>query len=275
VAGGFALSANNGDLVITLLFSPNKMGDTKPSEGHHEASSLALLTTKTISYSQPHVVPNYAPNILSFTDFSCDVVTKATPEELQTTDSKLIRKQILKNVTGYAYSGEVLAILGSSGSGKTTLIDCLSMRKSIGSLSGQITLNGHTVVPALFKYLSAYVMQDDILMGALTTRESLTFAAKLRLPTATPAALALRVDELIKEMALERAADTRVGTEFQRGISGGEKKRLAIALQLLADPLILFLDEPTTGLDAYNSFLVMDAVKRLAKKSGKMVCLSL
>jgi ABC-type multidrug transport system ATPase subunit len=208
---------------------------------------------------------------LSFENLTYDVEIKASPEELASTGEKTLVKNILKRVSGAAYAGEVFAILGSSGSGKTTLLDCLSMRKNIGSLKGDIKLNGHAVVPDLFKHLSAYVMQDDNLLGTLTTRESLTFAAKLRLPTATPEAIAVRVNELIRGLALERAAETRVGTEMQRGISGGEKKRLAIALQLLADPLVLFLDEPTTGLDAYNSLQVMQRVRALAKNYGKMV----
>ena len=117
-------------------------------------------------------------------------------------------------------------------------------------------------------------MQDDVLLGALTTRESLRFTAKLRLPDASDDELDGRVAGLLKDMALEHVADSMVGGEKVRGLSGGEKKRLAIALQLLADPSILFLDEPTTGLDAYNSVSVMERVQDVAKIQGRTVICS-
>jgi ABC-type multidrug transport system ATPase subunit len=186
--------------------------------------------------------------VLRFSNVRYGVTVKASREDKARTGHASETKTILQAVSGSAYSGEMFAILGSSGSGKTTLLDCLAMRKSTGTLTGDITLNGHPIVPELFKFMTAYVMQDDILEGALTTRESLVFAAKLRMPHSSADAIQKQVESLIAEMALERAVDTRVGTELERGISGGEKKRLAIALQLLADPLILFLDEPTTGL---------------------------
>ena len=185
-------------------------------------------------------------------------------------------------------TGEVFAILGSSGAGKTTLLDVLAGRKNTGTLKGDVYVNGHKLVPERFKYVSAYVMQDDILLGSLTTKETLEYTAELRFPLASKEELARKVQVSLKTMALEHSADTFVGNAARRGLSGrcelnvclkhvslhigGEKKRLAIALQLLADPSVLFLDEPTTGLDAYNSVVVMSLVSKVAKEQGRTVC---
>jgi len=123
--------------------------------------------------------------------------------------------------------------------------------------------------------MSAYVEQEDALFALSTVRETLMFAAQLRLPTAMP----LRekkaaVTSIIADLGLVSAADTVVGNETIRGISGGERKRVAIGMDLLHEPRLIFMDEPTSGLDAFQALNVMSTLKDLAVKRGRTVIAS-
>ncbi|VDN17567.1 unnamed protein product [Dibothriocephalus latus] len=110
--------------------------------------------------------------------------------------------------------------------------------------------------------LSSYFIQDDILMGTLTVRESLYFAAVLRRKAScTKAETKSKVDDVLEELGLMHVADTKIGTELVRGVSGGERKRTSIGMEIIADPSVLFLDEPTTGLDAFTAGSVIQTLK--------------
>jgi ATP-binding cassette subfamily G (WHITE) protein 2 len=104
-------------------------------------------------------------------------------------------------------------------------------------------------ISSSFKYIVGYVVQDDIISGTLTVRENIMFSANLRLPSDVFFnERKERVERIIQELGLVSCADTRIGTEFLRGVSGGERKRTCIGMELVLEPKILFLDEPTTGL---------------------------
>lgn len=104
-------------------------------------------------------------------------------------------------------------------------------------------------ISSSFKYIIGYVVQDDIISGTLTVKENIMFSANIRLPSnVSYNERKERVKRIIQELGLISCADTRVGTEFLRGISGGERKRTCIGMELVLEPKILFLDEPTTGL---------------------------
>ncbi|XP_072347500.1 broad substrate specificity ATP-binding cassette transporter ABCG2c isoform X2 [Scyliorhinus torazame] len=158
------------------------------------------------------------------------------------------------------------AILGPTGSGKTSLLDVLANRKDQKGLkSGQVLLNGQ-LVDSNFNLQSAYVVQDDILMGMLTVKENLEFSANLRLPKKlyTFEEKQQKVNKVIDELGLKDCANTKIGTEFIRGISGGERKRCSIGMELITSPSLLFLDEPTTGLDANTASSIMQLLHTLA-----------
>ncbi|KFM08184.1 ATP-binding cassette sub-family G member 2, partial [Aptenodytes forsteri] len=166
------------------------------------------------------------------------------------------------------------AILGPTGSGKSSLLDILAARKDPHGLSGDILING-APQPANFKCTSGYVVQDDVVMGTLTVRENLKFSAALRLPKSVKEQEKNeRVNQIIKELGLSKVADSKVGTQFTRGVSGGERKRTNIGMELITDPAILFLDEPTTGLDASTANAVLLLMKRMAKQ-GKTIIFSI
>lgn len=184
------------------------------------------------------------------------------------------RKVLLNDISGQARDGEILAVLGASGSGKSTLIDALANRIAKGSLKGHITLNGDQLESKLLKVISAYVMQDDLLFPMLTVEETLMYAAEFRLPrTLSKAKKKQRVQALIDQLGLRNAANTVIGDEGHRGVSGGERRRVSIGTDIIHDPILLFLDEPTSGLDSTSAYMVVKVLQRIAK-SGSIVIMS-
>ena len=180
-------------------------------------------------------------------------------------------RTILKDVSAHIPSGTVTAIIGSSGSGKTSVLNCLSHRIEGARLStsGSILYNGS---PDLSSVRSAYVMQQDVLIPTLTVRETLRYSAELRLPPGTTRGERYQVvEDVIIELGLKECADTRIGNNIRKGCSGGEKRRCSLAVQMLANPSLLFLDEVTTGLDAATAFQLVRTLKNLARKGRTVV----
>ncbi|KAL8965238.1 MAG: hypothetical protein Q9183_003957 [Haloplaca sp. 2 TL-2023] len=175
--------------------------------------------------------------------------------------------QIIANVNGVAQAGEIMAIMGPSGSGKTTLLNVLAHRKSSSGnlhVNGDISVNGVSVSTKAFQAISSYVEQEDALIGSLTVRETLDFAARLSLPnTVKKTERVQRVEELLTSFGLREQANILVGTPIRNGISGGQKRRLSIASLLITGPKILFLDEPTSGLDSTASFEVIKYLRKV------------
>uniref|UniRef100_A0A8C1XZC8 ATP-binding cassette, sub-family G (WHITE), member 2a n=1 Tax=Cyprinus carpio TaxID=7962 RepID=A0A8C1XZC8_CYPCA len=184
---------------------------------------------------------------------------------------KVTQKNIL--IDGIMRPG-LNAILGATGSGKSSFLDVLAARKDPAGLSGEVLIDG-APQPPNFKCLSGYVVQDDVVMGTLTVRENLRFSAALRLPKSIrQREKDEKVEKLIQELGLSKVADSRVGTQLIRGVSGGERKRTNIGMELIIDPPVLFLDEPTTGLDASTANSVLMLLKRMAN-SGRTIILSI
>ncbi|KAL3653351.1 ABC transporter G member 15 [Castilleja foliolosa] len=180
-------------------------------------------------------------------------------------------KKLLHGLHGYAEPGRIMAIMGPSGSGKSTLLDALAGRLSRNIvMTGNILLNGQK--RRLDYGVIAYVTQEDVLLGTLTVRETLSFSAHLRLPSSmTREEVKCIVEGTIMEMGLQDCADRQIGNWQLRGISGGEKKRLSIALEILIRPRVLFLDEPTSGLDSAAAFFVIQAIKNLARDGRTVI----
>ncbi|XP_047086664.1 ABC transporter G family member 5-like [Lolium rigidum] len=184
-------------------------------------------------------------------------------------------KTLLDNISGEAREGEIMAVLGASGSGKSTLIDALANRIRKESLHGSVTLNGESMDNNLLKVISAYVMQDDLLYPMLTVEETLMFSAEFRLPRSLPGKeKKKRVQALIDQLGLRNAANTIIGDEGHRGVSGGERRRVSIGVDIIHDPIVLFLDEPTSGLDSTSAFMVVKVLQRIAQ-SGSVVVMSI
>ncbi|KAF6818820.1 ABC transporter [Colletotrichum plurivorum] len=180
-------------------------------------------------------------------------------------------KTLLHQVSASLPAGTLTAIIGGSGSGKTTLLNTMSERMISPRLSqaGSVTFNG---AEGVGNARHAYVMQQDILLPTLTVRETLQYSADLRLPPPTTTEERRRiVEEVILELGLKECADTRIGNSQHRGCSGGEKRRVSIGVQLLSNPSVVFLDEPTTGLDATSAFQLVRTLKKLASKGRTVI----
>ncbi|CAJ1422261.1 unnamed protein product [Effrenium voratum] len=185
--------------------------------------------------------------------------------------------RILKEVTGLIAPGQLVGVLGPSGSGKTTLLNILAGRQNTKAagfvLSGEITACGTPVEPVSFRRNIAYVMQEDALMAFETPREYLRFSACLRLSKhISREEREGFVESLLSTLHLHDCADTVVGSALVKGISGGEKKRTSVGVELITNPKMLFLDEPLSGLDSYAAFTLMEALKNLAATNVPVLC---
>ena len=179
-------------------------------------------------------------------------------------------KQILKRVTGVFRPGTLSAIMGPSGCGKSTLLDVLADRKHDGETRGKVLVNGRTR-GEFFSRVSSYVMQFDALFPYLTVREMLAYTAELRLGGTDVGAKRRAVERVIRSLDLGRVADTRIGGGGLAGISGGQARRVTVGLELVTRPRVLFLDEPTTGLDAFSSLQLVRTLRVLANTGRTVV----
>ena len=181
-------------------------------------------------------------------------------------------KTILNGISGTIKHGKFTAIMGPSGSGKTTLLNFLSARIDARlKIKGSIKINNQPVNDIEnIGNLVAFVQQDDILMATITPREVFTFTANLRLPLSEKEKKE-RVLALLHDLGLEHCADTKVGNALIRGLSGGERKRTSIGVELITNPSLIFLDEPTTGLDSTTALKILELLVQLAKSGRNVV----
>ncbi|XP_073949751.1 ATP-binding cassette subfamily G member 4-like [Choristoneura fumiferana] len=174
---------------------------------------------------------------------------------------------ILHNVSGEFRSGELTCILGPSGAGKSTLLNILAGYAS-NNVSGRVTVNGHARDMHVFKKLSSYIMQDDMLQPRLTLVESMRIAADLKLgKELDKAEKELIIEEILRTLGLWDHRDTR-----SEHLSGGQSKRLSVALELVNNPPIIFLDEPTTGLDVVSIRHLVVLLRLLSRQGRTIVC---
>ncbi|KAF9583604.1 hypothetical protein BGW38_009068 [Lunasporangiospora selenospora] len=182
----------------------------------------------------------------------------------------------IKNISGAAPAGVVLAVMGPSGAGKSTLVDILAGKRKDGTVSGRIILNGKHVHESEIRRVVGFVDQEDTLPATQTVWEAVLFSAMLRLPESMPALRKHeRVSEVIEMLGLTHCKDRRIGNITSRGISGGEKRRVSIAIELITRPPILILDEPTSGLDSYSAHMVVQQLCKLAQSKTTTVILTI
>lgn len=203
-------------------------------------------------------------------DFTWENLTYKVPVEDD--DGNITYKTLLYNLSGCAKGGRVLAIMGPSGAGKTTLMGTITgkLYNSAAIQEGCCFMNNN-IYQQRYKKLVSYVCQDDIVMGKDTPREAIQFSATLRLGLGKEA-VRVRVEEVINRLSLTKCQNTYLGIPgILKGVSGGERKRANIGTELVTNPYVMLLDEPTTGLDSVNAVRVGELLQDLAKEDNRTV----
>ncbi|KAH0772358.1 hypothetical protein KY290_016339 [Solanum tuberosum] len=222
-----------------------------------------VSTTKGIIFPfQPLTMTFH--NVNYFVDMPKEMSSEGIP------DKKL---QLLSNVSGVFSPGVLTALVGSSGAGKTTLMDCLAGRKTCGHIEGDIRISGYPKIQETFARISGYVEQNDIHSPHVTVFESLWFSSYLRLPKEVNEKQRQEfVEEVIELVELDSLRHALVGLPGRSGLSTEQRKRLTIAVELVANPSIIFMDEPTSGLDARAAAIVMRTVRNTVDTGRTVVC---
>ncbi|KAL8549582.1 hypothetical protein ACS0TY_008428 [Phlomoides rotata] len=249
---GQLLAAVAAALLLRLFSGPGPELPSEPLPDDEEEKGHAPVKGKV------------APVTIRWTNINCSLSDKS---------SKSVRF-LLENVSGEAKPGRLLAIMGPSGSGKTTLLNVLAGQIVASTklhLSGLLEVNERPFSNKSYKF--AFVRQEDLFFSQLTVRETLSLAAELQLQDISSVEERDEyVNDLLSKLGLVSCADSRVGDAKVRGISGGEKKRLSVACELIASPSVIFADEPTTGLDAFQAEKVMETLRKLAQDGHTVIC---
>ncbi|KAF3960177.1 hypothetical protein CMV_015084 [Castanea mollissima] len=286
---GFSLLFNV--LFIAALTYLNPLGDSKAviaddendkmnkysSSRQHgtEGIDMAVRTSSEIvgaSNSAPKrgMVLPFQPLSLAFNDVNYYV---DMPAAMKTQGVEEDRLQLLRDVSGAFRPGILTALVGVSGAGKTTLMDVLAGRKTGGYIEGTINISGYPKNQATFARVSGYCEQNDIHSPNVTVYESLLYSAWLRLSSDVKTQTRkMFVEEVMELVELKPIRNALVGLPGVDGLSTEQRKRLTIAVELVANPSIIFMDEPTSGLDARAAAIVMRTVRNTVDTGRTVVC---
>ncbi|KAK2399047.1 pleiotropic drug resistance protein [Trifolium repens] len=195
------------------------------------------------------------------------------PQEMKSQGVFEDRLELLKGISGAFRPGVLTALMGVSGAGKTTLMDVLAGRKTGGYIDGNITISGYPKNQKTFARISGYCEQFDIHSPNVTVYESLLYSAWLRLPPdVDKATRKMFIEEVMELVELNSLREALVGLPGENGLSTEQRKRLTIAVELVANPSIIFMDEPTSGLDARAAAIVMRTVRNTVDTGRTVVC---
>ncbi|KAM0000591.1 putative ABC-type sulfate transporter [Helianthus debilis subsp. tardiflorus] len=271
---GFSIIFNI--LFIVALTFLNPLGDAKPvirEENVNEGTDMVVRSSSGRNIStvkRRGMVLPFQPLSLAFNHVNYYI---DAPYEMKARGVKDCRLQLLKDVSGAFRPGILTALIGVTGAGKTTLMDVLAGRKTGGYIEGNIFVSGYSKNQSTFARVSGYCEQNDIHSPNVTVYESLLYSAWLRLSSEVDTSTRkMFVDELMELVELHPLRNGIVGLPGVNGLTIEQRKRLTIAVELVANPSIIFLDEPTSGLDARSAAIVMRTVRNTVDTGRSVVC---
>ncbi|KAF2301529.1 hypothetical protein GH714_025541 [Hevea brasiliensis] len=246
-------------------------GHQTPTESWRGSSSVkAEVIVSGNHQNKKGMVLPFEPNFITFDEirYSVDM-----PQEMRSQGVTEDKLELLRGVSGAFRPGVLTALMGVSGAGKTTLMDVLAGRKTGGYIEGNIKISGYPKKQESFARISGYCEQNDIHSPHVTVYESLLYSAWLRLPPdVTSETRKMFIEEVMQLVELEPLRQALVGLPGVSGLSTEQRKRLTIAVELVANPSIIFMDEPTSGLDARAAAIVMRTVRNTVDTGRTVVC---
>ncbi|KAF7818005.1 pleiotropic drug resistance protein 3-like [Senna tora] len=257
------------------IISSKKLAEIQASKGSSDNNDVQVMPENSpskaeIEHKEGKTAIPFTPLTVVFQDLQYYVDTPLEMREHGLTHKRL---QLLCDITGSLRPGVLTALMGVSGAGKTTLLDVLAGRKTTGYVGGEIKIGGYPKVQETFARVSGYCEQSDIHSPLITVEESVIFSAWLRLDAHIDSKVKTEfVNQVLETIELDGIKDSLVGIPGVNGLSLEQRKRLTIAVELVANPSIIFLDEPTTGLDARAAAIVMRAIKNIAYTGRTIVC---
>nr|AGT28053.1 pleiotropic drug resistance transporter 1 [Panax ginseng] len=254
--------------IIPETSDSEQAGET--TELSSELSSMTESNVETNQNKKKGMILPFEPHSITFDDIKYSVDMPQEMKEQGVVEDKLL---LLKGVSGAFRPGVLTALMGVSGAGKTTLMDVLAGRKTGGYIEGNITISGYPKKQETFARISGYCEQNDIHSPHVTVYESLLYSAWLRLPSEVDSTTRkMFVDEVLDLVELNSLKNGLIGLPGVNGLSTEQRKRLTIAVELVANPSIIFMDEPTSGLDARAAAIVMRTVRNTVDTGRTVVC---
>ncbi|XP_010535889.1 PREDICTED: ABC transporter G family member 38 [Tarenaya hassleriana] len=246
-----------------------KTDQDRTRDGTRTERQLGSVVSMT-SYDDQGMLLPFKPLCLTFENIKYSV---DMPKAMKSHGFGEERLELLKGVTGAFRPGVLTALMGVSGAGKTTLMDVLAGRKNSGYIEGDIKVSGFPKKQESFARVVGYCEQSDIHSPLVTVYESLVYSAWLRLPRDIDArSRELFIEEVMELIELKSLRDMLVGYPTVSGLSTEQRKRLTVAVELVANPSIIFMDEPTSGLDARAAAIVMRTVRNTVDTGRTVVC---
>ncbi|KAK8473550.1 hypothetical protein PHAVU_001G166400 [Phaseolus vulgaris] len=278
---GYTLLFNFGYiLALMYLSTPGKRHAfiSEEPENNEKNGGSNKVRQSICGNTSSHAFPSgYRGMVLPFEPHSItfDDVTYAVdmPQEMRNQGLVENNLVLLKGVSGSFRPGVLTALMGVTGAGKTTLMDVLAGRKTAGYVVGNITISGYQKKQETFARISGYCEQNDIHSPHVTVYESLLYSAWLRLsPDINAETRKMFIEEVMELVELKPLRHALVGLPGVNGLSIEQRKRLTIAVELVANPSIIFMDEPTSGLDARAAAIVMRTVRNTVDTGRTVVC---
>ncbi|KAJ4718271.1 Pleiotropic drug resistance ABC transporter [Melia azedarach] len=244
--------------------------DIRRRNSHSNSLSTSEAAAAANQNKKKGMVLPFEPHSITFDEVTYSV---DMPEEMKLEGVNEDKLVLLNSVSGAFRPGVLTALMGVSGAGKTTLMDVLAGRKTGGYITGNITISGYPKKQETFARISGYCEQNDIHSPHVTVYESLLYSAWLRLPPEVDSETRkMFIEEVMKLVELNPLRQGLVGLPGVNGLSTEQRKRLTIAVELVANPSIIFMDEPTSGLDARAAAIVMRTVRNTVDTGRTVVC---